>query len=62
MKTIKNIASSVKYKLLNKTRATNKPFQELFEYYAMERLLFRLSKSKYKTKLELNPVCFQKNL
>jgi predicted nucleotidyltransferase component of viral defense system len=43
----KNIAASVKEKLLNRAKADNRPFNELLQYYAMERFLYRLSKSKY---------------
>ncbi len=41
----KNIAASVRQKLLNKSREEKRPFQELVQHYAMERFLFRLSKS-----------------
>jgi hypothetical protein len=40
-----NIGASVRQRLLNRARATNRPFQELLQYYAMERFLFRLSQS-----------------
>jgi hypothetical protein len=43
----KNIAASVKEKLLNRAKADNRPFNELLQYYAMERFLYRFSKSKY---------------
>lgn len=43
----KNIAASVRQRLLNKARATERPFAELLQYYAMERFLYRLSKSTY---------------
>lgn len=46
-KPVKNIAASVHQRLLNKARETKRPFQELLQYYAMERFLFRLSKSKH---------------
>ncbi len=45
---IKNLPASVKSRLLNIARNTQKPFQELLQYYVMERFLFRLSESRYK--------------
>jgi hypothetical protein len=46
-KTPENIAASVKEKLLNRAKADKRPFNELLQYYAMERFLYRFSKSKY---------------
>lgn len=37
MKSQKNIAASVRQKLLNKSRNDKRPFNELLQYYAMER-------------------------
>lgn len=44
----KNIAHSIHEKLLNKAKIENRPFNELLQYYAMERFLYRLSKSAHK--------------
>ena len=44
----KNIAASVRQRLLIKARETGRPFSELLQYFAMERFLYRLSKSRYK--------------
>jgi hypothetical protein len=44
---LKNIAASVRQRLLNKSRSDTRPFQELVQYYAMERFLYRLSLSKH---------------
>jgi hypothetical protein len=44
---IKDLAASVRARLLNKARETNRPFQELLQYYAMERFLYRLSRSPH---------------
>lgn len=41
-----NLAGSVQARLQNRARATNRPFQELLQYFAMERFLYRLSKSQ----------------
>ncbi|MFC1494569.1 nucleotidyl transferase AbiEii/AbiGii toxin family protein [Thermodesulfobacteriota bacterium] len=46
-KHLKNIAASVRQRLLNKSRTDARPFQELVQYYAMERFLYRLSKSQH---------------
>ena len=46
-KHIKNISASVRQKLLNISRKDNRPFNELIQYYAMERFLYRLSQSDY---------------
>ena len=44
---LKNIATSVRQKLLYKSRADIRPFHELVQYYAMERFLYRLSLSHH---------------
>jgi len=49
----KNVAASVRQRLLNKARAEKRPFNELLQYYAMERFLYRLSKSEHKDKFIL---------
>ena len=40
-----NLAASVHQRLLNHARATGRPFNEILQYFAMERFLYRLSKS-----------------
>jgi len=42
-----NIAASVRQRLLNLARNDNRPFNELLQYYAMERFLYRLSQSEH---------------
>jgi hypothetical protein len=44
---IRDVAASVRQRLLNRARATNRPFQELLQYFAMERFLYRLSRSPH---------------
>lgn len=39
--------------LLNEARKANRPFNELLQYYAMERFLYRLSKSPHATRFIL---------
>jgi hypothetical protein len=43
----RNIAASVHQRLLSKARERGRPFSELLQYFAMERFLYRLSKSRY---------------
>jgi predicted nucleotidyltransferase component of viral defense system len=50
---VKDIAASVRQRLLNKAREEKRPFNELLQYYAMERFLYRLSKSPYSKKFVL---------
>ncbi len=50
---IKNITASVRQRLLNKSRADGRPFQELVQYYAMERFLYRLSRSQHASRFIL---------
>lgn len=44
----KNVAASVHQRLLNVARETGRPFNEVLQYFAMERLLYRLSCSGHK--------------
>lgn len=49
----KNVAASVRQKLLTKAREADRPFNELLQYYAMERFLYRLSQSPHAEKFIL---------
>lgn len=40
----KNLSASIHQRLLNKARAENRPLNELLQYYAIERFLFRLAR------------------
>lgn len=51
--TVKNLQASVQARLQNHARATRRPFQELLQYYAMERFLYRLSKSPHRARFIL---------
>jgi hypothetical protein len=42
-----NIAASVHQRLLNKAKETGRPFNELLQYFAIERFLYRLSRSPH---------------
>lgn len=46
-RSLRNVAASVHQRLLNKARETGRPFNELLQYYVMERFLYRLSKSSH---------------
>ena len=50
---IKNLPASIHQKLLNNARKTNRPFFEVLQYFAIERFLYRLSKSPYADKFVL---------
>ena len=43
----------MRQRLLNKARETGRPFSELLQYFAMERFLYRLSKSEHADKFVL---------
>jgi len=44
---ITNLPASIRQRLLQVAQASNRPFQEVLQYYAMERFLFRLSVSPH---------------
>lgn len=50
---LRNIAASVHQRLLKKSKESARPFNELFQYYAIERFLYRLSRSSYAEKFIL---------
>jgi len=45
---LKNIEASVRTRLQNKAKESNRSFAEVLQYYGIERFLYRLSQSKYK--------------
>lgn len=47
------VAASVRQRLLNLKTQTGRPFGELLQFYAMERFLYRLSRSSHREKLIL---------
>ncbi|MCD6199769.1 MAG: nucleotidyl transferase AbiEii/AbiGii toxin family protein [Deltaproteobacteria bacterium] len=47
MKSPRNIPASVRQRLLNRAKSDRRPFNELLQYYAMERFLYRLSQSAH---------------
>jgi predicted nucleotidyltransferase component of viral defense system len=44
---VRNVAASVKQRLLNLARASGRPFQEVLQHFAMERFLYRLASSPH---------------
>jgi hypothetical protein len=46
-------AASVRQRLLNIARGKNRPFNEVLQYFAMERFLYRLGKSDHDRKFIL---------
>jgi hypothetical protein len=49
-KPIQNIGASIRARLLNLSKERNQPFELLLTRYTLERLLYRLSKSKHREK------------
>ena len=47
MKHQKNMSASVRQRLLNRSKREDRPFNEFLQYYAIERFLYRLSRSPY---------------
>ena len=43
----KNMSASVRQRLLNRAKRDRRPFNELLQYHAMERFLYRLSQSAH---------------
>jgi hypothetical protein len=52
-KPVKDVAASNRQWLQNVGRKTNRPFQEVLEYFAMERFLYRLASSKHASQFVL---------
>ena len=51
-----DLGASVRARLLNQAHAQKRPFQELLQYYAMERFLYRLSRSRNAEQLDRKSV------
>lgn len=52
---IKNMAALIHQRLLNASKESTRTFNELLQHYAIERFLFRRSKSEYVDRLVLSP-------
>lgn len=44
---VTDLAASVRQRLANNAKITGRTFQEVLQYFAMERFLYRLSKSPH---------------
>jgi predicted nucleotidyltransferase component of viral defense system len=53
VRNVKNIAVSVHQRLLNKAKESSRPFNELLQYFAIERFIYRLSRSPHADKFIL---------
>ena len=42
-----NVPASVRQRLTNRAKATDRPFQELLQYFAMERFRYRRMRSRH---------------
>jgi hypothetical protein len=54
-----DLAAFVRQRLLNQSRARSRPFQELLQYFAMKRFLYRLAKSPYADRFILKGALLQ---
>jgi predicted nucleotidyltransferase component of viral defense system len=54
----RNLGASVRQRLLAKAHAEKRPFQELLQYYAMERFLYRLAQSPHAKSFVLKGALF----
>ena len=50
---VTNLPASVHDRLLNKATESSRPFNELLQYFAMERFIYRLSKTRHASKFIL---------
>lgn len=53
VKRVSNLPASVQARLQNLARASRRPFQELLQYYAIERFLYRLSTTPHRPRFVL---------
>jgi hypothetical protein len=54
---VKNTSASVHQKLLTIAKKTNRPFDEVLQYFAMERFLYRLNCSSHNDTFVLKGHC-----
>jgi hypothetical protein len=50
---IKNVAASVRARLANQAKTTERPFQEVLQHYGLERFLYRLAQSAHSDRFVL---------
>ena len=44
---IKNLPASIQDRLMSRARENDRPFNEVLQYFAIERFLYRLAQSQY---------------
>ena len=49
----KNVAASVRARLAQQAKTSNRPFQEVLQYYGLERFLYRFSRSQHRDRFLL---------
>lgn len=49
----RNVPASIHQRLLNRAKAESRPFNELLQYFALERFLYRLGRSAYRQRFVL---------
>jgi len=49
----RNLAASVRARLANQARSSHRPFQEVLQYYGLERFLYRFSQSQHRERFLL---------
>lgn len=52
-RSLRNVAASVRQRLTNAAKQSGRPFQEVLQYFAMERFLYRLSQSPHNERFVL---------
>jgi hypothetical protein len=56
-KEVKNVVASVLARLRNSSKSSGVPFQQVLQQYAMERFLYRVSKSRHAQGVILKAPC-----
>ena len=49
----RDVAASVRQRLLNRARAEGRPFNQVLQHFVLERFLYRLGRSPYQPKFVL---------
>ena len=49
-RSVKNVPASVQTRLVNLSRSRGRPYDEILQYYTIDRFLYRLSKSAYRSR------------
>ena len=50
---IRDVAASIRHRLLSYARAKGRPFNEVLQYFALDRFLYRLGRSEYRDRFVL---------